>query len=81
MTNNKDNFSPAFSSPSVYDQQISSLNPDFDDLDPEEQELLESIDTGEWVSELTPERLRELQEDALKTLGLIHLEKGKEINP
>jgi hypothetical protein len=40
-----------------YEQQCLALNPDFDDLDPEEQELRDSIDSGEWVSELTPERL------------------------
>jgi hypothetical protein len=55
-----------------YQQWCSSLNPDFDDLDPEEQELRDSIDNGEWVSELTPERLQELQEAARKTLDTIY---------
>lgn len=31
------------------------------DLNPEEQELLDSFERGEWISELTPERLKELQ--------------------
>jgi hypothetical protein len=51
-----------------YEQQLLMLNPDFDDLDPEEQELRDSIDNGEWVSELTPERLQDIQESAHNTL-------------
>jgi hypothetical protein len=51
-----------------YEQQLLILNPDFDDLDPEEQELRDSIDQGEWVSELTPERLQDIQESARNTL-------------
>ena len=51
-----------------YEQRLLMLNPDFDDLDPEEQELRDSIDQGEWVSELTPERLKDLQESAHNTL-------------
>ena len=30
-------------------------------LDPEERELLELYEQGEWVSKLTPERVKELQ--------------------
>lgn len=52
----------------LHEQQLLMLNPDFDDLDPDEQELLNSIDQGEWVSELTPERLQDLQESAHNTL-------------
>ena len=51
-----------------YEQQLLMLNPDFDDLDPEEQELRDSIDQGEWVSELTPERLQDIRESAHNTL-------------
>jgi hypothetical protein len=51
-----------------YEQQLLMLNPDFDDLDPEEQELRNSIDQGEWVSELTPERWQDIQESARNTL-------------
>lgn len=64
-----------------HEQQCLALNPDFDDLDPEEQELRDSIDSGEWVSELTPERLQELQEAARRTLEAIRLEQSKVINP
>jgi hypothetical protein len=52
----------------LHEQQLLMLNPDFDDLDPDEKELLDSIDQGEWVSELTPERLQDLQESAHNTL-------------
>jgi len=51
-----------------YEQKLLTLNPDFDDLDPEEQELRDSIDQGEWVSELTPERLQDIWESAHNTL-------------
>lgn len=57
---------------SFYEQQISALAPDFDDLDPEEQELRDSLDNEEWVSELTPERLQELREAARRTLEAIY---------
>lgn len=51
-----------------YEQKLLMLNPDFDDLDPDEQELRDSIDQGEWVSELTPERLQDIHESAHNTL-------------
>ena len=51
-----------------YEQKLLTLNPDFDDLDPEEQELRDFIDQGEWVSELTPERLQDIRESAHNTL-------------
>ena len=54
------------------EQQCLALNPNFDDLDPEEKELRDSIDHGEWVSELTPERLQKLQESARKTFDTIY---------
>lgn len=34
---------------------------DIGNLDLEERELLESYERGEWVSDLTPERVKELQ--------------------
>jgi hypothetical protein len=72
MTIDTDKFLSRSEWSSLYEQQISALNPDFDDLDPEEQELRDSIDSGEWVSELTPERLQELQEAARNTLEEIY---------
>ena len=30
-------------------------------LDPEERDYLESYERGEWISDLTPERVKELQ--------------------
>jgi len=51
-----------------YEQKLLMLNLDIDDLDSEEQELRDSIDQGEWGSELTPERLQDIRESAHNTL-------------
>ncbi|QHU83266.1 hypothetical protein D3800_07995 [Microcystis aeruginosa NIES-298] len=41
---------------------------DISNLDPEERDYLESYERGEWISDLTPERVKELQAYARVTL-------------
>lgn len=47
-------------------------------LDKEEQEILDSFERGEWISDLTPERLKELQSYAKAALSSKKLSKPKE---
>ena len=49
---------------------------DISNLDPEERELLESYERGEWVSDFSPERLQELQSYVRETWKLRDQEEG-----
>jgi hypothetical protein len=47
--------------PSLDPATLHARRTDISNLDPEERELLESYERGEWVSDFSPERLQELQ--------------------
>lgn len=48
--------------------EIPKKRTDISNLDPEERDYLESYERGEWISDLTPERVKELQAYARVTL-------------
>jgi hypothetical protein len=59
----------AFSSKEPIDPlAIHKKRTDISNLDPEERDYLESYERGEWISDLTPERVKELQAYARATL-------------